>query len=137
MKLKRISEHFYLRDLVQSKTAERLICIEQYRPSTEVQRNLEALARNILDKIKDEFPGVVITSCYRCHALNDAVMGARNSQHIKGQAADLYLFDHEPLVQFCRKLDYDQLIDYGHYLHISYRLGYRRKQFVSLVAPED
>lgn len=137
MKLKKISKHFYLRDLIQSKTAENLLCLEQYKPSTDSQRNLEALARNILDKVKDEFPEVVITSCYRCERVNNAVGGARNSQHIKGQAADLYLWDYDPLLQFCKKLDYDQLIDYGHYLHISFRLGYRRKQFISLVSPDD
>lgn len=137
MKLKKISKHFYLRDLLQSRTAERLMLLEQYKPSTEAQRNLEALAMNILDKVKDEFKEVVITSCYRCHRLNDAVGGAFSSQHIKGQAVDLYLFDHEPLLEFCKKLDYDQLIDYGNYLHISFRLGHRRKNFISLVSIDD
>lgn len=135
MRLKMLSKRVMLRTLLQSATAERLMIREQYKPNTDIQRNLQALAMNILDPIMEKFPDSVITSGYRCARLNDAVGGARNSQHLRGQAADIWREDYPPLLEYCRQLDYDQLIDYGYYLHISFCLGKRRHQFISLPSP--
>ncbi len=73
---------------------------------------------------------IVISSGYRCPALNRAVGGANTSQHMKGEAADLHL----PSIAIGRQwvewlLDnvrFDHLIwehdSYGRYwIHISYK----------------
>lgn len=44
-----------------------------------------------LQRIRDKAGPVVVTSGYRCPVHNEAVGGVRNSQHIYGRAADIYV----------------------------------------------
>lgn len=44
-----------------------------------------------LQRIRDKAGTVVVTSGYRCPVHNEAVGGVRNSQHIYGRAADIYV----------------------------------------------
>ena len=61
-------------------------------PSIEIKKNLKALVDNILDPLREAYgKPITVTSGYRCPKLNTAVKGAKNSQHIKGQAADINL----------------------------------------------
>lgn len=53
-------------------------------------KKLEDLANNVLQKIRDKYNHpIIITSGYRCPNLNACVNGAKNSQHMKGEAADI------------------------------------------------
>tara|TARA_Y100000361_G_C11146664_1_gene338434 strand:+ start:1250 stop:1831 length:582 start_codon:yes stop_codon:yes gene_type:complete len=51
--------------------------------------NMSALMKNCINPIKDKFPNIIITSVYRSIAVNRAVKGVENSQHIAGMAADI------------------------------------------------
>jgi hypothetical protein len=54
-----------------------------------IQSNIITLARE-LDKVREAFGNPIrVTSWYRPTAINTAVGGARNSQHITGRAADI------------------------------------------------
>lgn len=56
----------------------------------EIIANILALAAE-LDKVRDEWGGPIgVTSWYRPPAINRAVGGVSNSQHIRGSAADVY-----------------------------------------------
>ena len=99
-------------------------------PSIEIKKNLKALVDNILDPLREAYgKPITVTSGYRCPKLNTAVKGAKNSQHIKGQAADINgvkdlrdenkkLFD----LVLKLKLPFDQLIDEYDYnwVHVSF-----------------
>lgn len=64
-----------------------------------------------------------INSGYRCPALNKALKGAKNSQHIKGQAADIASNNPHCLAEFVlqNKLPFDQMILYNTFVHISHK----------------
>ena len=44
-----------------------------------------------LQRIRDRAGPVVVTSGYRCPVHNEAVGGVKNSQHLYGKAADIYV----------------------------------------------
>jgi len=57
--------------------------------SAEIEQNILKLAFE-LDRVREEWgSGIVVTSWYRPIAVNRAVGGASNSQHIFGRAADI------------------------------------------------
>ena len=59
-------------------------------PTEEAKGNLQALIDNVLNRARETYgKPVTVTSGYRSPAVNKAVGGAANSQHTKGQAADL------------------------------------------------
>lgn len=99
-------------------------------PSTEIKKNLKALVDNILDPLREAYgKPITVTSGYRCPKLNTAVKGAKNSQHIKGQAADIngvkdLRSENKKLFDLVIKLNlpYDQLIDEYDYnwVHVSF-----------------
>jgi hypothetical protein len=54
------------------------------------KENIEALVRNLLDPVRKEFGRPIkVNSGYRCSNRNAAVGGAKNSQHLRGEAADI------------------------------------------------
>lgn len=84
----RLTEHFTLEEMVRSATAARKGI--DNTPSAEVVDNLGALCRNVLEPARQAFGGaIVVTSGYRSAALNAAVGGKSNSQHMAGEAADI------------------------------------------------
>lgn len=99
-------------------------------PSTEIKKNLKALVDNILDPLREAYgKPITVTSGYRCPKLNTAVKGAKNSQHVKGQAADIngvkdLRSENKKLFDLVIKLNlpYDQLIDEYDYnwVHVSF-----------------
>lgn len=104
--------------------------------SQEVQERLEALVDCVLDPLRDAWgKPIIINSGYRCSMLNTIVGGRRNSQHLRGEAADIttgtregnrWIFDY-----IKNNLPYDQLIDEYDYrwVHVSYRAdGGNRQQ---------
>ena len=64
-----------------------------------------------------------INSGYRCPALNKALKGAKNSQHTKGQAADIASDNPHGLAELVlqKKLPFDQMILYSTFVHISHK----------------
>lgn len=83
-----LTENFTLEELCASSTARRLRI--DNTPNAVQFDNLLSLCENVLQPLRDEMGHpIVVTSGFRCAALNAAVGGAKHSQHICGQAADL------------------------------------------------
>lgn len=107
------------------------------RPSVPVIANLKALCENVLQPLRDYLDSPVkITSGFRCAVLNKKIGGAKNSQHLYGQAAD-FIVPRKDLKQVYNyikhNLPYDQLLfEYNKtdkWIHVSYRSdGHNRKQ---------
>ncbi len=99
-------------------------------------RNIEILARNILQPVRTKFGPIRITSGFRSAELNKAINGNIKSNHCIGQAADIEPLKNgiAPLDILCwihYNLGYRELI--AEYLpegwvHVAYRRGDNNKQ---------
>ena len=84
----RISKNFTLDELTASATAKARGIINA--PGVDEVCNMCALVHHVLQPLRDAMQEPIkIGSGYRCTKLNQAVGGVANSQHIRGQAADL------------------------------------------------
>ena len=80
--------HFTIEELCASDTAKRLGINNQ--PNMQQMINLVYLCAYVLEPLRVAMgEPIKIGSGFRCPALNKAVGGVSNSQHLKGQAADL------------------------------------------------
>lgn len=135
-----ISKNFTLEELCASMTASRLRISNV--PNIDAVLNLCALVHNVLQPLRDAMGSISISSGYRCKALNAAVGGVSNSQHTKGEAADI---DIKGDKEYGRRIfkwiedncDFDQLI-WEHskagvyWVHVSYEAdGKNRGQVIS------
>lgn len=83
-----LTQHFNLSEFTRSATASRL-GIDNTPPPAAVD-NLRTLCEQVLEPLRQHIRSpVIISSGYRCKALNKAVGGVWNSQHITGEAADI------------------------------------------------
>ena len=55
-----------------------------------VKAAITALANELLEPIRAEFGPIRINSCFRGPAVNQAVGGSKSSQHMVGEAADIF-----------------------------------------------
>ena len=85
-----LSNNFRLSEFTRSDTAKRL-GIENECSSVEQVLNLAYLCHMVLQPLRDRFGPIRINSGYRCPELNSAVGGVKNSQHLRGEAADIHL----------------------------------------------
>jgi hypothetical protein len=84
----KVTMHFTREELYASQTAKARGI--NNKPSTEEIVNLVYLAAYVLEPLRVAMKEPIkIGSGFRCPALNRAVGGVSNSQHMKGQAADL------------------------------------------------
>lgn len=122
-----LSPHFRLSEFTLSGTALRL-CIDN-TPSAEVVKRLEALCVHVLEPLRRRVGCVRVTSGYRCARLNAAVGGVARSQHLLGEAADLYVSSREMAEKWAavlRQTPFDQLVfepigsKHCRWLHVSY-----------------
>ena len=109
-------------------------------PGLQETEALTALVEDVLDPLREMYGHPIhVTSGYRCEALNKAVGGAKTSQHLRGEAADITTGkrgENAKLYGLIEKyFDYDQLIwEHGtdkepSWVHVSYRAeGGNRKQ---------
>lgn len=109
-------------------------------PTTEIKQKLEVLIDELLDPVREAWGKPIrVNSGYRCPKLNKAVGGVANSQHMKGEAADLNAGSvslNKQLFELIRtRYEYDQLIDEANYawVHVSY-VRKNRKQVLHLKA---
>ena len=96
-------------------------CCGQLPPSAE--QNLQALVDHVLDPARERLGmPITVNSGYRCPAHNKAVGGVKNSQHLKGEAADITCADNKRLAEIIEQLgNFDQLLVYPTFLHVSYK----------------
>lgn len=81
-------KYFTIRELTKSNTAVRKGI--NNTPNSIIVNSLTALIDNVLDPLREKWGApIIVTSGYRCPALNRAVGGASGSQHTKGEAADI------------------------------------------------
>lgn len=131
-------KYFTIAELCKSVTADRLGIDNRCKKEHVV--NLTELVDNVLDPLREAYgKPLIVSSGYRCHALNKAVNGSSTSQHMNGQAADINTGDRQQnklLFEYIRKnLPFDQLIDESNFawVHVSYRAdGRNRKQILKL-----
>ena len=137
----RISKNFTLDELTASATAKQMRIINA--PGVDEVCNLCALVHNVLQPLRDAMgESIKIGSGYRCPQLNKAVGGVSNSQHMKGEAADLCIDGdlkkgRKWMTWIMEHCDFDQLIwehnSKGTYwVHVSFRAdGKNRRQVIS------
>ena len=97
----------------------------------EVEGNLMALVENVLEPAREKLGGpIIVNSGYRCVRYNRDVGGVANSQHLRGEAADIRCADNNRLAKIIVEAGrFDQLIIYPTFIHVSFkRLGANRKQ---------
>ena len=128
--------HFALDELTKSATARKYGIANI--PTPEAKNNLRSLCVNSLEPLREEIDlPVCITSGFRCKAVNERITHhSATSQHMSGRAADFYIGDNpdspcglsrrERLIKALHliitsdKIDYDQVILYPTFIHVSY-----------------
>ena len=143
--MEKFSNNFTYEELVNSPTANRLKI--NNTPNKQQKESLRKLAVEILQVIRDEYDKpIIVTSGFRCDKLNKAVGGAKNSQHTKGEAADIRsvsdsikdnkeIFDLILRLQKEGKIKFGQLIDEYNYnwVHVSLpRIGKTNNQVLHI-----
>ena len=109
-----ITMHFTIEELYASKTAKDKGI--NNKPSVREMVNLVYLCAYVLEPLRKAMgEPIKIGSGFRCQQLNKAVGGVSNSQHLKGQAADLCIDGDiqkgRKWFEYIRKhLPFDQLI---------------------------
>jgi len=133
----RLSKNFTLHEFTKSDTATQK-GIDNSAP-TRVIDNLTILAQKVLQPLREWVCSlIIVNSGYRCAELNRAVGGAKNSQHLTGEAVDITAGSKERnrvLFEWIRdNCQFDQLIweRDGAWIHVSYREGENRGQILSL-----
>jgi hypothetical protein len=121
----KLSPHFSLDEFEVSEKAARLGLDNSVPP--ELMGDLLYTAR-ALEVVRQALGGrpVIITSGYRSPEVNAEVGGSKNSQHMKGRAADFIVPGFGRPLEVCRRIleagiVFDQLIhEYGRWAHCSF-----------------
>lgn len=130
-----LSKYFTLEEVVASQTAARKGL--DNTPPEDVLTNL-ALTCHAADAVR-EFLGapMSVSSGYRSPAVNAAVGGSQRSAHTKGYALDFIAPKFGTPEEIVRaiagsKIDYDQIIHEGTWVHVSFAPAMRRDTLVAL-----
>lgn len=131
--------YFTIDELCASDTARRR-GIDNTAPA-DVAVRLQALIDNVLDPARRALGSYIrVNSGYRCPALNAAVGGVANSQHLTGEAADITAGstakDNELFAILVGMGNFDQLIwekpKNSRWIHVSYKAsGLNRGQILA------
>lgn len=135
-----LTPHFKLSEFTKSSTATaRKI---DNTPSEQVISNLTLLCEQVLEPLRVHFNcPIIISSGYRSPALNKAVGGVKNSQHMTGEAADIHLPNNETgrkwFLWMMDNLKFDQLImekstptSTRYWIHVSFSRHHCRQQVI-------
>ena len=139
-----VTMHFSIEEMYASDTARRLGI--DNKPTTQKMINLVYLCAFVLEPLRVAMGKPIrISSGYRCEKLNKAVGGVYNSQHLKGQAADIDIQGDmafgKKIFEYIRDyLQFDQLIwehnpkTGSYWVHVSYvfpDFGKNRRQVIN------
>lgn len=108
-------------------------------PTPEARANLTDLVDAVLDPLRERYGYPIhVSSGYRCPRLNKAVGGSPTSQHVKGEAADIYVTNKRDKAMLFSMIYYllpfDQLIwekgddEAPSWIHVSYREWENRRE---------
>lgn len=119
-----LTANFTLEEFITSETAARRGI--DNTPNDEVKDNLLQLAQRMeaVRYLLGNKP-IIIKSGYRSPKLNTAIGGAKNSQHVKGQAVDFICPQFGSPLEICHEIthgsmiQFDQLIQEGSWVHLS------------------
>ena len=148
-----LSPHFRLREFTESDTA-RKHGIDN-NPPPEAVGNLRSLCEGCLEPLREALGlPVVVTSGFRTKELNDLLAHSSDrSQHMQGRAADFYvvqgpvsgskfqvsglsrrdlLLTAFKLILTSPKMDFDQLILYPSFIHVSFVSKERNRRGILL-----
>lgn len=130
------SKYFSLEELTHSATAD----AHNVRnvPNERQTESIEALMVDCLDPIRELWrERLIVNSGYRCPRLNALVGGVKNSQHMRGEAADITTNSRANNALLFKKvansdIDFDQLIlEAGaNWIHVSYKRSGNRRQIL-------
>lgn len=135
----KLTKNFQLSEFTRSDTADKLgtkICA-----SLEHTLNLTNLCIEVLQPQRDNFGPIYITSGLRNNLVNDKIQGAPDSQHLRGEAADIHIpnqkIGREYFLFMMENTRFDQLIWEQNngtcWIHVSAkRLGGNRHQVIGL-----
>ena len=101
------------------------------------EENERALVEAVLDPARERLGmAITVNSGFRCALHNRRVGGVANSQHIRGEAADVHCDDNRKLARIIVEAGrFDQLIIYPTFVHVSWkRLGGNRKEVLRKTA---
>lgn len=96
-----------------------------------VVENMKALVEQVLEPARQKLgKPITVNSGFRCQIHNRNVGGVANSQHLRGEAADICCKENKKLEEILTKMgNYDQLIIYPTFIHVSYKKdGVNRKK---------
>jgi len=128
--MEKISNHITYAESIHSNTAKRKGI--DNTPSPVHVETMQLTAKKIFEPLREWVGGPIkVTSMFRSAALNEAIGGAKSSQHMKGQAMDLddvygYKTNAEMYHWIKENLNFDQLIwEFGtdtnpNWIHVSY-----------------
>lgn len=118
-----LTQHFTLEELTLSETAERAGI--DNTPQADAIAQLRILCEG-LERIRSVlgYP-IHVNSGYRCAALNKAIGGSKNSQHMTGNAADIICPAFGPPIAICRVIinsgiEFDQIIKEFSWVHVAF-----------------
>lgn len=133
-----VSAHFSYNEFLKSAIAANL-GIDNRPTDREVYGNIWKTAEYLLEPIRVVLGSPIqITSGFRCEELNNAVGGAKNSQHMRGLAADITAGGAKDNIELFEKIiksgrvPFDQLIleDGAAWIHVSYAGARNRGQVI-------
>lgn len=110
------SDNFTLQELIHSTTADKHGISNI--PDAEQIRNLQYGVDMVLQPLRNIYgKPIVITSGYRCAALNKLVGGVANSYHLQGNAADIRVHSQEEAEEIFRILKMIPSVDVALFEH--------------------
>lgn len=118
-------------------------------PDSEQLKRIKTLAEKVFEPIRKYFGiPIFIWSMFRTKQVNEAINGAKNSQHManNGAAIDIDaqvygVLTNKRIFDYVRKnLEFDQLIGEGisdgdfDWIHVSYNEGKNRKEILTMIS---
>lgn len=125
----KISKYVCYGEIIRSDTARRMGINNE--PDEETIKKIKLLCKNVFDKARAHFDvPMFVSSCFRSPEVNKAIGGAKNSQHMRGEAIDIDCdvfgkVTNRALFEYIRdNLKFDQLLWEGGvngWVHVSYK----------------
>ena len=108
-------------------------------PSGDTIVRMKLVAERCFQPVREWYGKPInINSFYRSPLLNQAIRGAKNSQHVKGEAIDISAgssTENKKLFDWLKdNVEFDQLInEYGYrWIHISYKISDNRNMIFNI-----